>query len=170
MSSSLWSEFEQIVGCCKPALPSSIFHEPRDVTYSEMNAISFALFKDATMELEEIPQFYVRRIEDDSIDVNSLVWFKRFVFIYIFWTILSFELFCHFLNYSVILKYSVIFSYDAHVILIASQDCGSRWLWCYSIAWSHITSSSRKISSFGEKRCRDLWIISSDRRLHRVHG
>ena len=55
------------------ALVSSIFHEPRDVTYSEMNAISLALFKDATKELEEIPQFYVRRIENDSLDVVSLV-------------------------------------------------------------------------------------------------
>ena len=38
-----------------------------------MNVISLALFKDATKELEEIPQFYVRRIENDSLDEISLV-------------------------------------------------------------------------------------------------
>ena len=43
-----------------------------------MNAVSFALFKDTTRNLEfdeffEIPQFYVRMIENDSIDVDSLV-------------------------------------------------------------------------------------------------
>ena len=38
-----------------------------------MNAISLALFEDATKELEEIPQFYVRRIVNDSLDVVSLV-------------------------------------------------------------------------------------------------
>ena len=67
----------------------SIFHEQRDVTFLEMNVISFALFKEATRVLEfdeffEIPQFYVRRIEDDSIDEESLVSFKPFLFIYIF--------------------------------------------------------------------------------------
>ena len=67
----------------------SIFHEPSDVSFSEMNAISFALFKEATRELDadeffEITQFYMPRIENDSIDENSLVSFKLFLFIYIF--------------------------------------------------------------------------------------
>ena len=53
-----------------------------------MNAISFALFKEATRELDpdeffEIPQFYVRRIEDD-IEDDSLVSFTLFGFSYTF--------------------------------------------------------------------------------------
>ena len=65
-----------------------IFHDPvlSPVSDSEMNAISFALYKEATRPLDddeffEIAQFYVRGIKDD-VDEEALVSFCSYPWIF----------------------------------------------------------------------------------------
>ena len=68
---------------CKPSLEKLIFDDIlfRPISASEMNAISFALYKEATRPLEdgeffEVAQFYVRGILND-IDEDALVSFRH---------------------------------------------------------------------------------------------
>ena len=68
---------------CKPSLEKLIFDDIlfRPISASEMNVISFALYKEATRPLEddeffEVPQFYVRGILND-LDEDALVSFRH---------------------------------------------------------------------------------------------
>ena len=72
-----------MLNICKLSLEKLIFDDPyiRPISASEMNAISFALYKEATRPLEdneffEITQFYMRGIEND-LDEDALVSFRH---------------------------------------------------------------------------------------------
>ena len=87
----------------------TILYYPIDYNASYMNLICFALYKDAIRELDadeffEIPQLYVRRIEDD-VDARALVsFYSPFIHHHFYKTKMT--LFTHFL-------------YDVFVILVS---------------------------------------------------
>ena len=64
-------------------MEKTILQYPVDISASDMNAICFALYKEAIRELDsdeffEIPRLYVRKIED-GVDEAALVSFYSLV-------------------------------------------------------------------------------------------
>ena len=57
-------------------LQKSLFEYPCEVSGSEMNAISWAFYKQCIMDLQNedlhVPQFFVHRVQDQE-DLNELV-------------------------------------------------------------------------------------------------
>ena len=75
--SSLWSECWEISDRAKYALVKALFDNPYEVNAPQMNAISFAMNKEAMRPLAadeffEIPQFYVHKIQNEQ-DLDKLV-------------------------------------------------------------------------------------------------
>ena len=73
----LRSECRSILPSCKMTLQKSLFEYPCEVSGSEMNAISWAFYKQNMMDLENgehiiVPQFLVHRVQDQE-ELNELV-------------------------------------------------------------------------------------------------
>ena len=66
-------------------MEKSIFEHPLEVSCSEMNAISFAFYKEFVRDLDqdelfEIPQFYVHRVQDHK-ELHQMVSYQLKTFL-----------------------------------------------------------------------------------------